>query len=231
MIDVPIPFGHRDLVVGLDVDHGIDGLGGHRRDHVVDVHAHLLEVALLEAGAGDDHVHENIADRGAGLVCDLEPLELADLGEIEVLAGHDLRGLADIFDLGDRNQAALVVADDERLRGVGAHVHLPRHHLLHGEIARGHGELLELDAVLLQQARLAAGNRSASPRCWSGSPGGRSRARLPVARRRGPPPPGQRRREIFPSCQVNAPVPHRVSSVMFVATGVFPPLWLDRSSD
>ena len=36
--------------------------------------------------------------------------------------------------------------------GIGAHVDLARHHLLHGEVARRHGEFLELDAVLLELA-------------------------------------------------------------------------------
>jgi hypothetical protein len=170
--------------------------------------------------AGDDHVHENIADRGAGLVCDLEPLELADLGEIEVLAGHDLRGLADIFDLGDRHQAALVVADDERLRGVGAHVHLPRHHLLHGEIARGDGELLELDAAFLQQTRLQQiiGRHPPDVGLEALADGFERECRSHAAEARRHQ--AGACREILPSCQVNAPVPHRMSSVMFVATGV-----------
>jgi hypothetical protein len=43
------------------------------------------------------------------------------------------------------------VADDEGLSGVGAEIDLPGHHLLHGEIARRHGEFLELDAALLEQ--------------------------------------------------------------------------------
>ena len=38
--------------------------------------------------------------------------------------------------------------------GVGAEVDLARHHLLHGEVAGGHREFLELDAVLLQRAGL-----------------------------------------------------------------------------
>ena len=227
MIEVPMPFGDRDLVVRLDVDHGVHGLGGHRRDHVVDVHAHLLEVALLEAGAGNDHVHEHIADRRAGLVRDLEPLELADLGEIEVLAGHDLRGLADIFDLGDRNQAALVVADDERLRGVGAHVHLPRDHLLHGEIARGDGELLELDALLLEQTRLEqiVGRHPPDVGLEALADGfeRECRSRAAEARRHQ----AGARREILPSCQVNAPVPHRMSSVMLLQSAL--PAVLSRS--
>ena len=40
----------------------------------------------------------------------------------------------------------------KRRPGIGAHVDLARHHLLHGEIAGRHGEFLELDAVLLQHA-------------------------------------------------------------------------------
>jgi len=46
-----------------------------------------------------------------------------------------------------------ILADDERLPRVGAQIHLPRHHLLHGEVPRGHGEFLERDAVLFEQAR------------------------------------------------------------------------------
>ena len=84
----------------------------------------------------------------------LRPLSSLDLGDVEVLARHDLRGLADIFDQGDGDEAALVVADDEGRPGIGAHVHLPRHHLLHGEIAGRHREFLELDAAFLQQAGL-----------------------------------------------------------------------------
>src|SRR5688572_12472286 len=84
----------------------------------------------------------------------LRPPELLDLGDSEVLAGHDLRGLADMFDLGDGDEAALVVADGKGGAGIGAQVHLSRHHLLHGEIAGRHGELLDLDSALLEQAGL-----------------------------------------------------------------------------
>ena len=38
--------------------------------------------------------------------------------------------------------------------GIGAHVDLPRHHLLHGEVAGRHREVLGLEAALLQVARL-----------------------------------------------------------------------------
>ena len=82
------------------------------------------------------------------------PLSSLDLADVEVLAGDDLGGLADIFDHGDRDQPALVVSDGERLARIGAHVDLARHHLLHGEVARRHRELLELDAALFQHARL-----------------------------------------------------------------------------
>ncbi len=146
--------GHRDLVVGLDVDHGIHGLGGHGGHHVVHVHAHFLEVALLEPGRRHDHIHKDVADRGAGLVRDLAALEVADLAEVEVLARDHLRSLADILDAGDRDQTALVVADDEGLARIGAEVDLPRHHLLHGEVARRHREFLGLDPVLLKEPRL-----------------------------------------------------------------------------
>src|SRR4029077_10010105 len=123
---------------------------GHGLYHVVDVHAHLLEIALLEARGGCDDINENIADGGAGLVRDLAPLELADLADVEVLARHNLRGLAHSFDLGDGDEAALIVTDDEGLSRVSAEIDLPGHHLLHGEIARRHGEFLELDAALLR---------------------------------------------------------------------------------
>ncbi len=59
-----------------------------------------------------------------------------------------------MLDHRDGDQAALVMAEDEGLRRIGAHVDLTRHHLLHGEIAGGHGEFLELDAALLQQRRI-----------------------------------------------------------------------------
>ncbi len=109
---------------------------------------------FLRPAFGATDVDEDVADRGAGLVGDLQSLELLDLGDVEVLARHDLRGLADIFDHRDGDEAAFVVSDDERLARIGAQVDLPRHHLLHGEIAGGHGEFLELDAALLQQPRL-----------------------------------------------------------------------------
>ena len=57
-----------------------------------------------------------------------------------------------MLDHGDADHAALVVAEDKGGAGVGAEIHLPRHHLLHGEVAGGHGELLELDAALLERA-------------------------------------------------------------------------------
>ena len=123
-----------------------------RGHHVVHVHADFLVVALVQAGLGGDLVDEDVAGRRAALVGDLQALELLDLGDAEILARHHARGLADIFDLGDGDQAAFLVADDERRPGIGAHVDLARHHLLHGEVARRHGEFLELDAVLFEQA-------------------------------------------------------------------------------
>src|SRR5262249_49728207 len=197
--------GDRDLVVGLHVDHGVHGLGGHGGDHVVDVHAHLLEVAFLEAGGGRDDVGENIADGGTGLVRDLASLELADLAEVEVLARHDLRGSADLFDLGDDDEAALVVADDEGLRGIGAEIHLPRHHLLHGEIAGGHGEFLELEAVLLEQAGFEQIVGRHPPDI--GLKALADRLERPRASRREPYC-QQAPREPLPSCQFNAPIGH-----------------------
>ena len=80
------------------------------------------------------------------------PLQLLDLGDAEILARHHARGLADIFDHGDGDEAAFVMADGEGRAGIGAHVDLARHHLLHGEIAGRHREFLELDAVLFEQA-------------------------------------------------------------------------------
>ena len=96
MMDVPMPSRDGDLIIRLDVDHGVHRLGGHRGDHVVDVHAHFLEVALLQPGLGRNDVHEDVADRRAALIGDLQPLELLDLGQIEVLARDHLRGLAHI---------------------------------------------------------------------------------------------------------------------------------------
>jgi hypothetical protein len=124
-----------------------------RRHHVVHVHADFLIVAFLEAVLRGDGVDEHIADRGAGLVCDLLAAQLLDGRDAEVLARHHLGGAADELDLGDGDEPALVGTEDHRLAGIGAEVHLPRHHLLHGEIAGRNGEFLELDAVLLEEAR------------------------------------------------------------------------------
>ena len=151
---VPIPFRLGDGVVGLDVDHGVHGLGRHGGDHVVDVHADLLEVALLQAVRRADLIDEDVADRGAGLVGDLLALEVGHLGDAEVLAHHHGAGRADGLDLRDGDQAALVVAEDEGRPGVGAHVDLPRHHLLHGQVAGRHREVLGLEPALLQIAGL-----------------------------------------------------------------------------
>ena len=73
-----MPVGDRDRVVGLDIDHGVDGLGRHGGDHVVDVHPDFLEVAFAQAEFGSDRVDEHVADRGADLVGDLLALELCD---------------------------------------------------------------------------------------------------------------------------------------------------------
>ena len=171
---------------------------------------------FLRPAFGRDDVDEDVADRGAGLVRDLQALELLDLGDVEVLARHDLRGLADIFDLGDGDEAALVVADDEGLPGIGAHVHLARHHLLHGEIAGGHRELLELDAALLEQAGLEQIVGRHAPDVGLVALADRSRARRPAARFRGPPPARRRRAgEILPSCASSS---SRRSSVMRAPT-------------
>ena len=152
----------------------------------------------------------------------LSPLSSLDLGEVEVLAGHDLRGLADIFDLRDRDQAALVVADDEGLPGIGAEVDLPRHHLLHGEVAGGHGEFLELDAVLLEQAGLEqiVGRHAPDVGLVALAHGlereCRSRAAETCRQHAGA------GREILPSCQFNAPILHRMSSVKAVRSKASP---------
>ena len=82
------------------------------------------------------------------------PLSSVDLGDAEVLAHHHRAGRADGLDLRDGDEAALVVADDEGRPGVGAHVDLPRHHLLHGEVAGRHREVLGLEPALLQIAGL-----------------------------------------------------------------------------
>ena len=143
-----------DRVVGLDVDHGVHGLRRHRGDHVVHVHAHFLVVAFFRPALRRDGVDEDVADRGAGLVGDLAALELRHgLADVQLLARHDPRGLADLLDLRDGDELAARVAEDERRAGVGAEVDLAADHLLHGDVARGHGELLGLDAVLLQGAR------------------------------------------------------------------------------
>ena len=74
----------------------------------------------------------------------LMPLQLLDLGDVEILARHHARGLSDIFNHGDGEQAAFVVADREGRAGVSTHVDLTRHHLLHRQIAGRDGEFLEL---------------------------------------------------------------------------------------
>ncbi len=79
-------------------------------------------------------------------------LELLDLGVPQILAHHHARGLADMLDLRDGDQAALVVPEDQRRPSVSAEIYLPRHHLLHGEVAGRHAELLELETAFLQQA-------------------------------------------------------------------------------
>ena len=141
-----------DRVVGLGVDHGVDGLARHGGDHVVHVHPHLLIGAFRKAVLRGELIDENVAERRAGLVGDLLALEVLDPGDVEILARHHPRGAADGLDHHERDQAALVVSDDEGLAGVGAEIDLARHHLLHGEIAGRHRELLELQAALLQQA-------------------------------------------------------------------------------
>ena len=60
---VPMPSDDRDDVIGLDIDHGVDGLGGESCDHVVHVHADFLVVTLLQTVLRHDRVDEDIADR------------------------------------------------------------------------------------------------------------------------------------------------------------------------
>src|SRR5262249_2030617 len=50
-------------------------------------------------------------------------------------------------------QLALIMSGHERLSGIGSEVHLPRNHLLHGQISRGHGELFELKTALFKRSR------------------------------------------------------------------------------
>ena len=150
----PDAVGDGDRIVGLDIDHGVDGLGRHGGDHVVDVHPDLLEVGLADAELRPDRVDEHVADGRADLVGDLLAFEIGDRVKVQVLAGHDLRGLADIFDQRDGDEAAFVVADQERLPGIGAEIDLAAHHLLHGEIAGRHGELLEFQAAFFERAGL-----------------------------------------------------------------------------
>ena len=78
------------------------------------------------------------------------PLSCSTLRDVEVFARHHARGLADIFDHGDGEQAAFVMADGKGGAGIGAHVDLARHHLLHREVAGRNGEFLEFHAVLFQ---------------------------------------------------------------------------------
>ena len=154
MMEVPMPSATAIALYGSTLTMASTVLAAMRGHHVVDVHADFLEVALLQAGAGRDESTKMLPIEEPVWLAIFLPLSCCDLGDVEVLARHDLRGLADCLDLGDGDEAALVMADDEGLPGVGAHVDLTRHHLLHGEIAGRHRELLELDAVLLEQAGL-----------------------------------------------------------------------------
>src|SRR5207237_7543105 len=52
-----------------------------------------------------------------------------------------------------RDEAALVVPQNQRRPGIGAEINLPRDHLLHGEVAGRYAELFELDAALFQETR------------------------------------------------------------------------------
>ena len=84
----------------------------------------------------------------------LQPAQLFDLGDVQILARGDARGLADMLDQRDGDEPALGAADDEGLAGIGAEIDLARHHLLHGEVAGRHGELLRREIVLFQIAGL-----------------------------------------------------------------------------
>ncbi len=77
---------------------------------------------------------------------------MLDLGDPEVLTGEHACGLADILDHGDGHQATFLVADREGGAGIGPHVDLAGHHLLHRQVTRRHRKLFELDAMLFQQA-------------------------------------------------------------------------------
>ena len=78
------------------------------------------------------------------MVADLHSLELGYLGDLQLFACHHPRALPHLLDLRDRDKAALVVAGHKGLSGVGSEVHLPSHHLLHGEITGRNSELFEL---------------------------------------------------------------------------------------
>ena len=220
MIEVPMPSATAISLYGSHVDHGVHGLGGHRRDHVVDVHAHFLEVALLEAGAG-------VITSMNTLPTD-EPVWFATLSPLSSLTLVRLRSLRvticavlptySIWAIATRPPLSWPMMND--CAGVGAHVHLPRDHLLHGEIARRDGELLELDAVLLEQTRLEqiVGRHPPDVGLEALADGveRECRSRAAEARRHQ----AGARREILPSCQVNAPVPHRMFLRDVVAIGV-----------
>jgi hypothetical protein len=109
-----------------------------------------LVIALLEPVLRRDGIDKNIADRGAGLIGDLQPAQIPDFGDVEVLARGHARRLADMFDQRDRDQPTLGIADDQGLACIGAEIDLARHHLLHGEIARRYRVLFDRQTVLLE---------------------------------------------------------------------------------
>src|SRR5262249_50271349 len=130
-------FGFGDGAVRVNADERVDGFGRRRSYHLVHVHLDLLIILLLQARAWRNDVHERVTRRRTHLVADLQTSELLYLRDIEFLPRHHPRALPHLLDLRDCDQPALVVAGHEGLAGVSTEVHLPRHHLLHGEIAGG----------------------------------------------------------------------------------------------
>src|SRR5262249_48294343 len=162
------PFGLGDGAVRVDADERVDGFGRRRGHHLVHVHLDLLIILLLQARAWRNDVHECVTCRRAHLVADLETPELLNLRDVEFLPRHHARALSHLLDLRDCDQPTLVVAGHEGLPGIGTEVHLPCHHLLHGEIAGGNGELLAAEPS--RAPRDEESSTSAPPGCCSGTP-------------------------------------------------------------